>query len=62
MPVQAQQSNQIDRKEQHDAPHADGLISEEAAQRVHVRGGALDQLAGLSVVVVGKGQSLDVVE
>ena len=43
-------------------PTADGLVGKKAAHRVHVRRGALDQIAGLRLVVVGERQPLDVVE
>ena len=40
--VQAQQSNEIDDKQQQDAPHIDCLICKKAADSIHIRGGALD--------------------
>ena len=49
------------REEQDDAADADRLVGVEAAQRVHIRGAALDQLAGLRLVVIAEGQPLDVV-
>ena len=62
MHVQAQERDEVDGEQQHDAADADGLVGEEAAQRVHIRGAALDQLAGRRVVVIGEGQPLDVIE
>ena len=59
--IDLQQRDEVDDEEQRDAPDADGLVVVKAAQRVHVRGAALDQLAGVGFGMVGEGQVLDVV-
>ena len=43
------------------APRFDGLVGEEAADRVHVGGGALDQFTCLCLIVIGEAEPLDVV-
>ena len=62
LPVQAQQSRQVDHKEENDAPYADGLIGIESAQGIDVRGGALDQSTCLRLIVIGKRQTLEVIK
>ncbi len=60
--IQVDQRHQVDDEHQQDASHADGLFAVEAAQGVHVRGDALDQIARRRLAVIRKGQALDMVE
>ena len=60
--IQVQQSDEVDQEKQDNAAHANGLVGEEAAHGIHIRGGALDQLTGLHFGVVGEGKMLDMVE
>ena len=57
-----QQGDQVDDEQQHDASHTDGLLAEEAPQRIHIRGTALDQVTGRRGVVIGETQPLDMIE
>jgi len=59
--IQAQDGDEIHQEEQDDAADADSLVGEEAADGVDIRGRALDQLAGLGLVVIGETQPLDVI-
>ena len=60
--VQVQDRDEVDHEQQDDASHADGLFAEEAAQRIHIGGDALDQVTCRGGGVVGETQALDVVE
>ena len=53
--------DEVDREQHDDAAGMHGLVGEEAADRVHIRRGALDQLAGLRLVVIAERQPLDVI-
>jgi hypothetical protein len=50
--VEQVDGGEVHHEEHDDAPGFDGLVGEEAADRVHVGGGALDQFARLRLVVI----------
>ena len=60
-PVDEPDRNKVYDEEHENATAFDGLFGKEAAQRVDIRCGALDQLAGLVVVMVGEAEALDLV-
>ena len=60
--VEVQDRHKVDDEQQDDASHADGLFAKEAAQRIHIRGDALDQVTGGGGGVIREAQALDVVE
>jgi hypothetical protein len=60
--IEKQDNSQVDREQEDNATGLDGLVGEQAAHRLNIGGGALDQLAGRGVVMVGEGEALDVVE
>ena len=62
LPVEQVDGGEVDDEQEEDAATFDGLAGEEAAQRVHVRRRALEQFAGLCLVVIGERQALDVVQ
>ncbi len=60
--VQLNQDRQIDQEHQHDPAGVEGLIREESADGIHIRGSALNQLPGPSLRVIGEREPLEVVE
>ena len=54
--------DEVDHKQHDDAPGIHGLIGKEAADRIDIRRGALNQLARLRLIVIAERQALDVIE
>ena len=61
LPVDQPDRHKVDHEEHEDAAAFDGLFGKEAAHGVDIRRGALDQLAGLVVVMIGEAEPLDMV-